>query len=184
MNEAMRHDIVQRHQQGASIRAIAKELGISRGAVGRALTQVQAQRDGPSAPWPRPRRRGSILDAYQPILQELLGRYPDLTVERALQELQAREQDLRNQNILFNAALTNMSQGLVMFDAQGRVIICNQRYLDMYGLTPAQAHPGSLLVEVLRHRLASGSFGGDPEVYAKEILGRIPDTRTSKRIVD
>jgi len=87
---------------------------------------------------------------------------------------QAREQDLRNQNILFNAALTNMSQGLVMFDAQGRVIICNQRYLDMYGLTPAQAHPGSPLVEVLRHRLASGSFGGDPEVYAKEILGRIP----------
>jgi len=90
MNEALRHAIVQRHQQRASIRAIAKELGISRGAVGRALAQVQAQRDGPSAPLPRPRRRGSILDAYEPLLQELLAKYPDLTVERALQELQAR----------------------------------------------------------------------------------------------
>jgi len=90
MNEALRHEIVQRHQQGASIRSIAKELGISRGAVDRTLAQVQAQRDGPSAPVPRPRRRGSILDAYEPILRELLGRYPDLTVERALQELQAR----------------------------------------------------------------------------------------------
>lgn len=90
MNEALRHAIVQRHQQGASIRLIAKELGISRGAVGRALALVQAQRDGSTTPLPRPRRRGSILDAYEPILEELLAKYPDLTVERALQELQAR----------------------------------------------------------------------------------------------
>jgi transposase len=90
MNEAMRHEIVQRHQQGASQRAIAKGLGISRGAVGRVLAQVQAQRDGPAAPLPKPRRRGSILDAYEPILKELLAQYPNLTVERALQELQAR----------------------------------------------------------------------------------------------
>jgi diguanylate cyclase (GGDEF)-like protein/PAS domain S-box-containing protein len=113
-------------------------------------------------------------------LEELIAaRVAQLTAE-----LQAHEQDLRNQNILFNAALTNMSQGLVMFDAQGRVVICNQRYLDMYGLTPAQVHPGSTIVEVLRHRLASGSFAGDPDVYAREILGRIPGTRTSKRIVE
>src|ERR1700751_2516580 len=69
-------------------------------------------------------------------------------------QLRAHEQDLHNQNILFNAALTNMAQGLVMFDGRGRVVICNQRYLDMYGLAPAQVHPGSTLVEVLRHRLA------------------------------
>jgi len=99
-------------------------------------------------------------------------------------QLQAHEQDLHNQNILFSAALTNMSQGLVIFDGQGRLVICNQRYLDMYGLTPAQVHPGSTLVEVLRHRLASGSFAGDPEVYAGEILDRIPGARTSKRIVE
>ena len=44
-------------------------------------------------------------------------------VAKLAAELQAREQDLRNQNILFKAALTNMSQGLVMFDAQGHVVI-------------------------------------------------------------
>ena len=56
MNEALRHEIVQRHQAGASMRAIAEELGISRGAVDRALARVQAQRDGRAAPSPRPRR--------------------------------------------------------------------------------------------------------------------------------
>ena len=82
MNEATRHQIVQRHQEGASIRIIAKELGISRGAVGRVLAQVEAQRHGPAAPASKPRRRGSIIDAYEPILKELLARYPNLTGER------------------------------------------------------------------------------------------------------
>jgi transposase len=90
MNEAMRHEIVQRHQQGASRRRIARELGISRGAVDRVLAQVQAQRDGPAAPRPVPRRRGSLLDAYEPLLRELLARYPNLTGQRALEELRAR----------------------------------------------------------------------------------------------
>ena len=56
MNEAMRHEIVQRHQAGASQRAIAEELGISRGAVRRALVRVQTQRDGTAAA--KPRRAG------------------------------------------------------------------------------------------------------------------------------
>jgi transposase len=92
MTEEMRHEIVQRHQSGMSMRAIAEELGISRGAVARALARVQAQRDGRTAPWPgpRPRPRKSIIDPFEPILKELLAKYPNLTTERALQELQAR----------------------------------------------------------------------------------------------
>ena len=90
MDEALRHEIVQRHQAGASLRAIARELGISRGAVTRALARVQAQRAGLVGPLPRPRARQSIVDPFEPILKELLAKYPQLTVERALQELRAR----------------------------------------------------------------------------------------------
>jgi transposase len=90
MNEAMRLEIVQRRQSGMSLRAIAEELGISRGAVYRALTRVQAQRDEQAAPLPRARRRGSIVDDFEPVLKELLAKYPNLTVERALQELRSR----------------------------------------------------------------------------------------------
>jgi len=80
----------------------------------------------------------------------------DKVVTERTADLQAREQELLNQNLLFNAALTNMSQGLVMFDAEGRVIICNQRYLDMYGHTHVQ--PGRTLAELLRQRVETGSF--------------------------
>ena len=89
MNEAMRLEIVQRHQQGASARSIAMELGISRGSVDRVLARVEAARTGSSERVP-PRRRTRLLDAYEPVLKELLGRYPNLTGERALQELRSR----------------------------------------------------------------------------------------------
>ena len=56
MTEEMRHEIVQRRQSGMSLRAIAEELGISRGAVYRALARVQAQRDGRAAPSARARK--------------------------------------------------------------------------------------------------------------------------------
>jgi PAS domain-containing protein len=29
-----------------------------------------------------------------------------------------------------------MSQGLCMFDASGRIVVCNQQYLRMYNLSP------------------------------------------------
>jgi len=90
MNEATRLEIVQRHQGGMSVRAIARELGLSRGAVTRALARVQAQRDGRVAAAPRPRPRQSIIDPFEPLLKELLAKYPNLTTMRALEELQAR----------------------------------------------------------------------------------------------
>ena len=90
MTEEMRHEIVQRRQSGMSQRAIADELGIPRGAVRRALERVQAQRDGQARPASRPRPRRSIIDPFEPILRELLAKYPNITAERAVQELQAR----------------------------------------------------------------------------------------------
>ena len=90
MTEELRHEIVQRRQSGMSMRAIAEELGISRGAVARALARVQAQREGRTPSRQTAHHAGSIVDPFEPILKELLAKYPNLTVERALQELQAR----------------------------------------------------------------------------------------------
>jgi transposase len=90
MTEAIRQEIVQLRQGGASLRAIATALGIARCTVTRALARWQAQRDGGATPVPRPRQRGSIVDPFEPILKELLAKYPNLTNERALEELRAR----------------------------------------------------------------------------------------------
>ena len=93
MNEAVRNAIVERRQTGASVRGIARELGIARQSVQRVLDQVAAERTGQAksanVPLP-PQRRPSQLDTYEPVLRELLARYPDMTARRLFEELRGR----------------------------------------------------------------------------------------------
>ena len=89
MNEATRHDIVQRFQAGQSQRRIAAELHLARATVQEVLADVADQRAQGTTPaelQPRPRRPRQV-DAYDAALQELLRRYPQLTVRRLWEEL-------------------------------------------------------------------------------------------------
>ena len=67
-----------------------------------------------------------------------------------------RELNIRNEQ--FDAALENMLQGLAMFDDEQRLIICNRRYAQMYGLTPEQVGPGNDRPPDFRCRLANGHY--------------------------
>ena len=67
-------------------------------------------------------------------------------------------------------ALDNMSQGVVMFDAAARVVVCNKRYLEIYGLSPDVVKPGAKLGDIVRHRFATGSLDRDPEQYCAELM--------------
>ena len=48
------------------------------------------------------------------------------------------------QNRRLSTAVDNMSQGLCMFDAQGRIVLVNRRYIDMYRLSPQIVRAGLL----------------------------------------
>ena len=54
--------------------------------------------------------------------------------------------------------VNNMSQGVLMFDADARMVFCNQRYIEMYGLSPEVVIPGCGLRELLEHHTRSGPF--------------------------
>jgi PAS domain-containing protein len=95
----------------------------------------------------------------------------DGRTKRALDELQAHNSDLRAKNARLETALNNMSQGLVMFDSQERVVVCNDFYIDMYGLSRDVVKPGCLLIDLLRHRVATGGdLNRDPEQYRLDLL--------------
>ena len=82
-------------------------------------------------------------------------------------ELKLREEELRKQNMMLDAALNNMSQGLVLFDAERRVLVCNKRYREIYGLTPDQVKPGTPTAELIQHRLALGLQVSEPTDYVR-----------------
>ena len=87
MTELTRNEIIRRFLAGSAIRQIARELQLARNPVSRVLAHREAQRAGAD---PSARRRPSRLDSYEPVIQDLLGRYPDLTAVRLLEELRQR----------------------------------------------------------------------------------------------
>jgi diguanylate cyclase (GGDEF)-like protein len=88
-----------------------------------------------------------------------------------------------DQQLLLDTVLNNMSQGVLMFDSEARLVFCNKRYIEMYGLSTEVAVPGCTLRDLLEHRAAVGAFAGSPEDYIVELLEDVAAGKTSSGIV-
>jgi methyl-accepting chemotaxis protein len=82
------------------------------------------------------------------------------------------------QNARLMSALNNMSEGLCMFDASARLILCNERYVEMYGLSPEIARPGCSLRDLLEHRRRANTFEGDADAYIADARARMAGGET------
>ncbi len=80
-------------------------------------------------------------------------------------KLTAREAELSNQYLISESAMNNMSQGLCMFDADKRLVICNRRFIDLYQLKEEHTRPGTLLTDILAYRVQTGSYSKNSESY-------------------
>src|SRR6185503_17473787 len=72
---------------------------------------------------------------------------------RAAEESEAAQ---RLQSMRFAAAVNNMPHGLSMFDADERLVICNDNYAGIYGLPPELTAPGSRHSDIAAYRKAHG----------------------------
>ncbi|GJE01168.1 bifunctional diguanylate cyclase/phosphodiesterase [Methylobacterium isbiliense] len=82
-----------------------------------------------------------------------------------------RDRSLRKQNLLFDAALSNMSHGLLMADASGRLIVRNRRFAELFGLGEAAAPAGMDFDAAFAQIAACGSFGAAAEEIRRRQRG-------------
>ena len=78
--------------------------------------------------------------------------YEDVTVQRRAEE------ELKEQHRRFDAALANMSQGLLMYDADGKMIVRNQRFLELYKVAAADFPYGTTHRDALERLLQLGIY--------------------------
>ena len=96
MSEQLDNQIIHRWQGGQSLRAIARELSVSRWRVSETIRRYQTARsdgsiDSSHSELPAPRgQRGSKLDAFETNIAQLLERYPRMTAVRIFEELKAQ----------------------------------------------------------------------------------------------
>jgi diguanylate cyclase (GGDEF)-like protein len=82
-----------------------------------------------------------------------------------LDQLSSRDREQLNaqlelQNHRFEAAVENMTQGLCMFDGEQKLIICNKRWLNLFGIPHELGQPGTSFRLILQARLANGHYPG------------------------
>jgi methyl-accepting chemotaxis protein len=91
---------------------------------------------------------------------------------------------LRKHNAQLTTAMNNMSQGLCMFDSSARLVVGNRRYLEIYGLSPATTKPGCSLRDLIKQRIATGTFSGDPEKYVADTLHEVAQGKPIDKVLE
>jgi methyl-accepting chemotaxis protein len=89
----------------------------------------------------------------------------------------------RTQNQRLMDALDNMSQGLNMFDKNGRISLVNRRYLEMYNLDPKRVKPGVSLHQLIEIRRDTGLFQGDVDSYVAKIMDGMKSGKSTGHVV-
>jgi diguanylate cyclase (GGDEF)-like protein/PAS domain S-box-containing protein len=96
-----------------------------------------------------------------------------LFVRKLLQQHRAEKQRL-------DTAINNMSQGLLLYDSSERLVVCNQRYISMYGLSPDVVKPGLNFRDLLLYRKKIGSFKGDVEAFISTVQRNVALGKTTR----
>jgi diguanylate cyclase (GGDEF)-like protein len=72
-------------------------------------------------------------------------------------ELLQKKGEADRLNLQLDAAINNMPLGLSMFDAQGRLLVCNKTYARMYDLSGDLSRPGTPHCALWDHRMRRGA---------------------------
>ncbi|MBV9628239.1 MAG: EAL domain-containing protein [Xanthobacteraceae bacterium] len=98
--------------------------------------------------------------------------------------LAEKSSQLEVAHMQIDAALNNIPQGLLMFDAAARLVVINERYIEMYGLSRDVVKPGCSLRTLIQHRKDVGLFKGDPEQYCSQILKTIAAGKAAGQLIE
>lgn len=104
-----------------------------------------------------------------------------MTICDDVSRLARLETELQLQTERSQHALAHMSHGLIMYDADDRVVVCNERFLQFYNLDPNVVRPGLSHGAAIDHWLSRGNKADMPgdefrDARMKDVRTRSPKT--------
>ena len=89
----------------------------------------------------------------------IVGTRSDITeMKQREMEMLRISQQLHAKNLQFDTALSNMVQGLCMFDKVQRLIVVNRRYLEIYGFAADVVKPGITLRALMEYSVSLDNY--------------------------
>jgi len=115
-----------------------------------------------------------------------IGTRTDITeLKRDETELQRLRTEADRSSRLVEVAVSNMAQGLCMFDASHRLVICNNQYAALYGLPPELVRPGTPHDDIVAYRAAHGTqWAGGLEAFKQRNESRFAGREVGIEIVE
>ncbi|HEY8565739.1 MAG TPA: PAS-domain containing protein [Beijerinckiaceae bacterium] len=153
LRDLIAHNVALGRHPGQSVEELyAERLALfAQGAPARILTRLEGDR---------------VLETtYRPMAGGgWVATYADIT------ERVRAEEALAEQRQRLDAALNNMAQGLCMFDAAFRIVIFNERFVDMLGFDRDAVRPGATLRMLFEHTVALGNLHGSADTHYDEYV--------------
>ena len=94
------------------------------------------------------------------------------------------EERLAAERRQLSIAVNNIPQGLVLYDASARIVICNQPYLEMFGLSSEVVRPGCTMPRLIAHRKETGSFDGDIDEFCNAIIRNMTLGKATRQLTE
>lgn len=112
----------------------------------------------------------------------IFRRVQSLRFERTKRQQAAlsNSEQARRLSMVFN----NISQGILLFDTDKKLVVCNDYYLQMYNLSADFVKPGASLLEIFKHRVERGNLKRQAEEYCADTLERFEKPEIVRRIVN
>lgn len=109
-------------------------------------------------------------------LQGFMSIETDVTERRMQSEALQKSADLAFfARATLEAAVSALQDGFVLYDANDRLVICNDRYREIFPESALATQPGATYEDILRAGLASGKYAdavGDEEVWLADRIER------------
>lgn len=94
-----------------------------------------------------------------------------LWLPEELSQRKSAESNLAATSNILATALKSIDQGFLVWDRAHRVVICNDRYHELWNYPKGLLIPGTPLIDLIRHRAESGEYGeGNPAELAEDML--------------
>jgi diguanylate cyclase (GGDEF)-like protein len=106
-----------------------------------------------------------------------------LIVRKLSKQHRNSERRLALEKERLDTAINNMTQGLLLYDSDARIVLCNQRYLEMYDLSADVIKPGCHFRDLIEHRKETGSFPGNVDEFVANVMRNVAQKRTTSSIL-
>lgn len=107
-----------------------------------------------------------------------------LIIRQLKRQYEASRRRLLLEKQRLDTAVNNMTHALVLFDGDQRLVMCNERYIEMFAVSREVVKPGCTLRELIRHRKDTGSFRGDVDRYCAIFLDSLREGKSTQATIN